>query len=98
MDIDFKWSYNPFAPDGVGNYQKTTMSFYLPVRSVVRISIYNLSGRLVRVLLEEDLFPGPINVECDGRDDKEKYVPIGVYIFQVEGVGEVRKGTITVLR
>ncbi|MBU1077603.1 MAG: hypothetical protein KKH98_09945 [Spirochaetes bacterium] len=99
FNIEFKWSYNPFAPNGQGNYQKTSMSFYLAKAATIRVKLFNLSGRLIRTLLEQELTPGPVSVEWDGKDDNGKNVPIGVYIYQVEGADDnVHNGTITVLR
>ncbi|MDD5067514.1 MAG: FlgD immunoglobulin-like domain containing protein [bacterium] len=99
LDTDFKWSYNPFLPNGSGNYQKSTMSFYLEKSSFVRVRIFNLSGRLMRTLLEQQLQAGPVSVEWDARDSNNKNVPIGVYVYQVEGAGDkVHTGTITILR
>lgn len=98
-DIDFKWSFNPFAPNGQGDYQRTTMSFYLPEDAVVTIKLFNLSGQLIRTLIEQDLLSGPVSIEWDGRDDSERNVPVGIYIYQVEGINDkVYNGTITILR
>ena len=68
----------------------TTISFLLPFRLAgepTRLSIYNLTGQLVRVLQLETLQAGEHTLSWDGRDDYGREVASGVYIYRLD-VGE----------
>ena len=68
----------------------TTISFLIPFRlanEATRLSIYNLTGQLVRVLQLETLQAGEHTLSWDGRDDYGREVASGVYIYRLD-VGE----------
>ena len=66
---------NPFATS-------TQIEFTLAERSRVTLKVYDVSGRLVRTLLDQDLPAGPHEgVRWDGRDDEAKPVVSGVYLY-----------------
>jgi hypothetical protein len=68
---------NPFNPS-------TTIQFSIPSISPVRLEIYNLLGQRVRVLVDnEELQSGTYIVTWDGRDDGEKLVSSGMYIYRI---------------
>jgi hypothetical protein len=69
-------SPNPFNPS-------TTISFTLPAREQVTVSIYDANGRLVRTLLDESRDYGTHNVTWDGRDDAGTTVGSGVYFYRL---------------
>ena len=53
---------NPFNPE-------TTIGYELPEAGAVRLSLYNVSGQLVRTLVERERAAGTYSVTWDGRDD-----------------------------
>jgi len=57
-----------------------------------RIEIYNIQGRLVRVLEAEDE-----EVVWDTRDEEGRKVPSGVYVWRFEGPSGRCSGRITIL-
>ena len=68
----------------------TTISFLIPFRLAhepTRLSIYNLTGQLVRVLQLETQQAGEHTLSWDGRDDYGREVASGVYIYRLD-VGE----------
>ena len=68
----------------------TAISFLIPFRLAgepTRLSIYNLTGQLVRVLQFETLQAGEHSLSWDGRDDLGREVASGVYIYRLD-VGE----------
>jgi hypothetical protein len=69
-------SPNPFNPT-------TTISFTLPAREQVTVSIYDANGRLVRTLLNESRDYGTHSVTWDGRDDAGSTVGSGVYFYRL---------------
>jgi Ca-activated chloride channel family protein len=85
---------NPFNP-------RTQIAFYVPgsiVTERVVIKIYDILGRLVRVLFDRDLGPGRYEVAWDGRDDFQRELPSGTYIYKLQaGPIEISK-KMTLLR
>lgn len=68
----------------------TVISFLIPFRLAhepTRLSIYNLTGQLVRVLQLETQQAGEHTLSWDGRDDYGREVASGVYIYRLD-VGE----------
>jgi len=68
---------NPFNP-------ATTISFSLPVSGHVVIKIYDITGRLVKILTDKQLSTGTHNITWDGTDTQGQLVAAGIYIYQVE--------------
>lgn len=68
---------NPFNPN-------TVIAFDLPVRTHAALTIYNILGRSIRVLLDEELTAGPYQVEWDGRDDQGRLAATGVYVYRIQ--------------
>tara|TARA_B100000315_G_C14485137_1_gene544816 strand:- start:138 stop:1175 length:1038 start_codon:yes stop_codon:yes gene_type:complete len=64
---------NPFNP-------LTHIGFGLPEDSRVEIMIYDLSGRLIRSLLNDNLEAGYRTIMWDGRDDISRMASAGMYI------------------
>ena len=67
---------NPFNP-------RTTISFSLSRRQHVVLSLYDLQGRLVRVLSEHVYSPGAHEVQWDGRDGAGRSAPSGTYLLRL---------------
>lgn len=77
---------NPFNP-------KTTIAYDLPVVDAtqpVRLSILDVSGRVVRTLVNEKQAGGSYSVDWEGRDDRGDEVASGVYIALLAVNGEQR--------
>jgi hypothetical protein len=68
---------NPFNPS-------TTIPFYLERNMRVTLKIYNVSGQLVRNLVNEVRPAGPNRVQWDGRDDRARGLPSGIYFARLE--------------
>ncbi len=68
---------NPFNPT-------STIRFDLPVRSRVKLVVYNVSGQLVRVLLDRDIDAGCREVRWDGADSMGRGVASGVYFYRLD--------------
>jgi hypothetical protein len=63
---------NPFNPS-------TTISFALPEADIVRIAVYDVSGRWIQTLVNEQRAAGRHTVTFDARD-----LPSGVYFARME--------------
>ncbi|MFH1278627.1 MAG: C25 family cysteine peptidase [Candidatus Eisenbacteria bacterium] len=68
---------NPFNPT-------TTIHFDLPVRTDVRLSVYEISGRRVTTLASGSMDAGSHQVVWMGRDDEGRPVSSGVYFYRLE--------------
>ena len=69
---------NPFNPS-------TTISYYLPESGPVTLEIYDVSGRLVRRLLDREMKESGIHgTAWDGQDAKGHRVQSGLYFYRIE--------------
>jgi len=67
---------NPFNP-------ATTIKFTLPFETRVQIAIFDLSGRMVKVLIDRVMPAGEHFVTWDGTDESGNKVSSGVYIYRM---------------
>jgi hypothetical protein len=68
---------NPFNP-------ATFISFSLPERSHVRLEVFNILGQQVRTIADQ-VFPAGIHsVTFDGRDNKDRQIASGVYLYRIK--------------
>ncbi|MBN1825758.1 MAG: T9SS type A sorting domain-containing protein [Candidatus Eisenbacteria bacterium] len=67
---------NPFNPS-------THIAFDLPAEGRTRADVYDLSGRLVRVLSDRTLSAGSHTIRWDGTDDRGNEVSSAVYFCRV---------------
>lgn len=63
---------NPFNPE-------TVISFAVPKNSFVSLKIYNILGKEVASLINEDMKPGYYNYEWSGQN-----LPSGIYYYKME--------------
>ena len=71
----------------------TVIRFALPQPSQVELTIYNLLGQPVAVLVQGPSAAGTFSVRWDGRDQAGRAVTSGVYLYQLRAgeYTEVRK-------
>jgi len=67
---------NPFNP-------QTTIAFSLKERGNVSLKVYNVSGELVRTLMNENQDKGAHTKVWDGRNDSGQPVSSGVYFYKL---------------
>ena len=72
---------NPFNPS-------TTILFDLAADGPVQLRVFDISGRMVRRLLDADVAGGRHEVHWNGRDDAGRTLPGGVYLYQLTTQGE----------
>ena len=77
---------NPFNPS-------TTISFSLPVEGNVVLNIYDITGRIVATLVNDNMSSGYHSVNWDGVDMVGENVSAGLFIYSLhaEGVALTRK-------
>ncbi len=90
--ISFTNYPNPFKSG-----TNTKFSYYMTEDCNVTIKVYDISGRLIRTLIEKELKnKGPHTEDFwDGKDGNGRYVIAGTYIIKIEYCGkkELRKVT-----
>lgn len=68
---------NPFNPN-------STIEYFVPKAGPVRLAIHDVSGRLVRRLVDRIHAAGDHRVSWDGRNDRGSHVGSGVYLFRLD--------------
>ncbi|MBL7074736.1 lamin tail domain-containing protein [candidate division KSB1 bacterium] len=87
-------SPNPFSPDGDGYEDVTILSYHLPVATAgVSIEIYDVRGRLVRTLQNNQPSGSEGRVIWDGQDDNGGELRMGIYIIFLEALN-AQKGVV----
>jgi flagellar hook assembly protein FlgD len=64
----------------------------------VRLAVYNLAGRLVRSLVDEEIEGGWQEILWDGRDDSGARIASGVYFCRLESRGSIASRKLVVLK
>jgi len=67
---------NPFNPE-------TQIKYDLPVSGHVELTIYNILGQKVKVLVDEIQDAGHKSVMWDGKDDEGREVASGIYFYKI---------------
>jgi hypothetical protein len=67
---------NPFNPE-------TKISYALPTDCHVKLSIYNITGRKVKTLVDEHQTAGYKTVCWNGKDDQGKETASGIYFYKI---------------
>ncbi len=83
---------NPFNP-------VTLIQYELPWASGVTLTVYDLSGRVVRTLENGTRLPaGPHTTAWDGRDERGRDVASGVYLYRLTVGGETFSESMVLLK
>ncbi|UCG30854.1 MAG: T9SS type A sorting domain-containing protein [candidate division WOR-3 bacterium] len=64
-------------------FQRSNIDYVLSSPSNVRIGIFDVSGRLVRSLVEQTQNPGEYSIVWDGKDTLDRQVASGVYFCRL---------------
>ena len=82
---------NPFNPSDAGRSPITKINFSVLEDSRIELKIYNLKGQLVKTLVNERKSAGLYDVTWDGKDNDNKNVCSGIYLYQLIKNGETIK-------
>lgn len=104
--LDVEYEYDPKLPGDYTLFQNypnpfnasTQIEFGLPLRSHVRLTVYNILGKEVRVLVEDELSAGSYRVEWDGRDGHGDPVASGVYLCKLSSGESVKTRKMLLLK
>ncbi len=83
---------NPFNPS-------TVIRFELEATARIGLKVYDLAGRLVRVLEEgREFAPGEHRIFWDGKDDASRTLASGRYVIRLSGTDSTRSQRVTLLK
>lgn len=82
---------NPFNPS-------TSIKYALPDDSHIRLSVYDISGRLIQVLKDTAMPAGEHSVRWDGRDHQGQAQASGVYFVRLNAGGKTGLRKITLVQ
>ncbi|MGD1044886.1 MAG: lamin tail domain-containing protein [Bacteroidota bacterium] len=89
-------SPNPFSPDGDGFEDFCIIRYNLPaMTSTLNLRIYDIKGRLVRMLANGELAGTQGEIVWDGNGDDKRRVRIGVYVIFLEATDRSSNKVIT---
>ncbi len=76
----------------------TTMTFNLSLASELELQVYDLSGRLIRTILDHYQAAGQVQITWDGNADNGQALSSGAYIIRLRTETGVRFGKVVLLR
>ena len=82
---------NPFNPN-------TTIRFAVPERTPVRLTIYDVAGRQVRALVDEQRRAGIYSEVWDGRDDAGRPAISGTYVYKLQTADRIASHKMMLLK
>ncbi len=86
-EAELSISPNPFSPDGDGRDDVTIINYQLPFNlSQVHVKIFDIRGRQVRFLVNNQPSATINSIIWDGRDDRGHTCRIGIYIVYLEAI------------
>ncbi len=81
---------NPFYP-------ATTISFTLPVQSMVNLQVFNLNGQLVTTLVNRKFPAGTSHITWDGKDMNGGIMDSGLYFYRLKSQDFVQVKSMTLI-
>ena len=89
---------NPFSPDGDGRDDVTIISYQLPFNlSQIHVKIFDIRGRLVRFLVNNQPAGTSSSIIWDGCDNEGHLCRMGIYIVYLEAIHH-QKGVVKSLK
>ena len=91
INLDVSTNYELFLPESFFLQQNfpnpfnpfTTLQYNLPENSMVNVTVYDMLGRHVKTLVNQDQVAGYKSVVWDATNDYGKPVSAGIYLYQI---------------
>ena len=71
---------NPYNPT-------TNFSVFIPELSKVKVSIFDIQGKVIKHLVNQNLSKGVYEFIWDGTNDSQHLVSSGIYFYSLESLG-----------
>jgi len=78
--------------------QETEIRFYVSRPCKVKLKIYNTLGQLVKTMVNEEKLPGNYSIIWNGKNEKGKDLPSGVYIYILRAKNYIETKKMVLLR
>ena len=69
-----------------------------PYKAMSTISVYNMIGQKVAILLDKGIEVGTYSLIWDGKDDNGEDLASGVYLYRIEADGFVQTRKLVLMR
>ncbi len=81
---------SPFYPHREGSMEpnRTIILYKVPDGSLRNLKVFDVTGRLVRTLINQEKGTGQSSVEWDGTNEQGEILPVGIYIVHIEAIDE----------
>jgi flagellar hook assembly protein FlgD len=76
----------------------TTVGFRLPAPARVKLTVHDVAGRRVAVLLDETRGAGLHQVEWNGRNDAGEKVHSGIYFYRLDAGKRIQVRKVVLVR
>ncbi|MEO0091499.1 MAG: C25 family cysteine peptidase [candidate division WOR-3 bacterium] len=76
----------------------TNISWQIPIKSDVKISIFDATGRCIKTLINETAEPGSYNTIWDCRDEQGDKISDGIYFYEIRAGNFVAKRKMVIVR
>jgi len=77
VDYALEQNYpNPFNPE-------TSISYYIPVATKVKLTIYDVQGREINTLVNTNQQAGRYQIQWNGKDAYGNNIPSGAYFYSL---------------
>lgn len=98
ISIDGRLQMTPSRPNPFRAGEVSFLEFLLPHQARVRVDVFNVGGRRVTTLMDEELPPGLHPVVWDGRDPSGRTSQAGLYFLRLSSGDEVHSRKLLLLR
>jgi len=82
---------NPFNPE-------TTIQYQLPENCEVRLTIFNMQGQVINILINKYQKAGFYSTEWYARDQSGNIVPSGIYLYRIEAKNVIQINKMILLK
>ena len=93
-----KLSLGRTFPNPVRNVTSAFVTVPTGERHTVKVSIYDVRGKLVRTLVNDELAAGPHSVVWNGRDDDGRNLASGIYFAKLTAGNETAERKMALLK
>jgi subtilisin family serine protease len=81
-NLPLRFALGPIVPNPTSGL--VGISYELPENAQVMLKAYNITGQLIKVLVSEPKRAGSYQKAWDGRDDRGRMLPAGMYLIRLE--------------